>query len=59
MEIFIALSLGFILGIIFTRLATKKDGRLVISDGDFFVAITTKPEDLEKRKQIHLNVITK
>lgn len=59
MEIFIAAVLGFILGIIFTRLATKKDGRLVISNGDFFVAITTKPEDLEKRKQIHLNVITK
>ena len=59
MEIFIAAVLGFILGIIFTRIATKKDGRLVISDGDFFVAITTKPEDLEKRKQIHLNVITK
>ena len=59
MEIFIAAALGFILGIIFSRLAIKKDGRLVISDGDFFVAITTKPEDLEKRKQIHLNVITK
>ena len=59
MEIFIAAVLGFILGIIFTRIATKKDGRLVISNGDFFVAITTKPEDLEKRKQIHLNVITK
>ena len=59
MEIFIAAVLGFILGIIFTRIATKKDGRLVISNGDFFVAITTKPEDLEKRKQIHLKVITK
>lgn len=59
MELFLVAVLSFILGIIFSRLATKKDGRLVISKGDYFVAITTKPEELEKRKQIHLKVITK
>ena len=59
MEAFAIAALSFILGIIFSRLATKKDGRLIIDNGDYFVAITTKPEDLEKRSQIHLKVITK
>lgn len=59
MEIFLVAALSFILGIIFSYLATKKDGRLIIDDGDFFVAITTRPEELKKRKQIHLKVITK
>ena len=59
MEVFAVSVLSFVLGIIFSRLATKKDGRLVISKDDYFVAITTKPEELKKRKQIHLKVITK
>lgn len=59
MDVFIALTFGFFLGIIFCCLSTKNDGRLVISKGDYFVAITTKPEKLEKRKQIHLKVVTK
>lgn len=59
MEVFAVAVLSFVLGIIFTKLATKKDGRLVISKDDYFVAITTKPEDLQKRRQIHLKVITK
>lgn len=58
MEVFAIAVLSFILGIIFTKLASKKDGRLIISKGDYFVAITTKPEELEKRKTIHLKVIT-
>lgn len=63
MEIFLvtALSfiLGFVLGFIFAKLSMKRDGRLIISNGDYFVAITTKPEDLEKKKVIHLNVFIK
>lgn len=59
MEVFAIAVLSFILGIIFSRLATKKDGRLIIDGDDYFVAITTKPEELKKRKQIHLKVITK
>lgn len=59
MELFAVAVLSFILGIIFSRLATKKDGRLIIDKGDYFVAISTKPEDLEKRSQIHLKVITR
>lgn len=59
MEVFVVAVLSFILGIIFTKLASKKDGRLIISKGDYFVAITTKPEELEKRKTIHLKVITR
>ena len=59
MEIFLVASLAFVLGIIFARLATKKDGRLIIDGDDYFVAITTRTEELKKRKQIHLKVITK
>ena len=59
MEVFAIAVLSFILGIIFSRLAIKRDGRLIISKGDYFVAITTKPEELEKRKTIHLKVITR
>ena len=59
MEVFAIAVLSFILGIIFSRLAIKRDGRLIISKGDYFVAITTKPEVLEKRKTINLKVITR
>lgn len=59
MELFLVAALSFILGIIFSRLATKKDGRLIIDGDDYFVAITTRTEELKKRRQIHLKVITK
>ena len=59
MELFLVAALSFILGIIFSRLATKKDGRLIIDGDDYFVAITTRTEELKKRKQIHLKVIIK
>ena len=59
MEIFLVAALSFILGIIFSHLVTKKDGRLIIDGDDYFVAITTRTEELKKRKQIHLKVITK
>lgn len=52
--------LGFVLGFIIAKLSIKRDGRLIINKNeDYFVAITTKPEDLEKRKYIHLKVILK
>ena len=59
MEVFVIAALSFILGIILSRLATKKDGRLIIDGDNYFVAITTRTEELKKRKQIHLKVITK
>jgi hypothetical protein len=37
----------------------KQDGRLVIDGNDYFVVITTKPEELTKRKQIILKVVNK
>lgn len=58
-EIVLTAVLAFILGIIFSKLSIKRDGRLIIDDGDYFVAITTKPEDLEKKDYIHLKVMTK
>lgn len=51
--------LSFILGFIFAKLSIKRDGRLVIDDGDYFVAITTEPSKLEKKNYIHLKVMTK
>lgn len=51
--------LFFILGIIFGKVSIKRDGRLIIDRDEYFVAITTKPEDLEKKKWLHLKVITK
>ena len=59
MEIFLTAVLAFILGIIFSKLSIKRDGRLIIDNDDYFVAITTKPEDLAKKNYIHLKVITK
>ena len=59
MEIFIAFAIGFFLGIIFTILSKKHDGRLVIDGNDYFVAITDKPEELLKRKWINLRVIVR
>lgn len=57
--IILSIVLGFVMGIIFSHLAVKKDGRLIIDKSDYFIAITTKPEDLEKKHAIHLKVITK
>lgn len=57
MEVFLAFAIGVILGIIFTKLATRRDGRLVIDGSDYFIAITTSPEELTKRKQVHLKVV--
>lgn len=59
MEYFIIAVLFFILGIIFGKLSIKRDGRLIINGDEYFVAITTKPEDLEKKRWLHLKVITK
>lgn len=59
MEIFIIFVVGFLIGIVFSKLCVKKDGRLVVGDDDYFVAITAKPEDLSKRRTITLKVIKK
>lgn len=59
MEAFVIAAISFVLGIIFSKLATKRDGRLIIDGNDYFVAITTKTPELSKRKQIHLKVITR
>ena len=50
-----------ILGIIIGRLQKRKiDGRLVIDEAkdEYFIAITTKPEELTKRKQVIFKVIS-
>lgn len=57
MESFIIFVVGFILGIVFVRLCGKRDGRIVIGGDKYFVGITTKPEEIVKRKTITLKVI--
>ena len=57
MEIFLAFVVGIAMGIIFASIAKKKDGRLIIDGDDYFVAISTKPSDLAKRKWINLRVM--
>ena len=59
MEIFLAFAIGVVMGILLCTIAKKKDGRLVIDDNDYFVAIATKPEDLTKRRWINLKVIVR
>lgn len=59
MTSYIVFIVGFILGIVFTRLCTKKDGRIVIGKDDYFVGISTKPEEIVKHKTITLRVIKK
>ena len=59
MDVFIIFVVSFLLGICFCKLCIKKDGRLVIDGPDYFIAITTKPEDLSKRKNITLKVVSK
>lgn len=54
--------LSFCLGILVTNIYyihKKPDGRLVIDDDSYFVAITSKPEDLSKKKKLILKVFTK
>jgi hypothetical protein len=59
MQSFIIFVVSFLLGICFTRLCTKYDGRLVIDEDEYFVAITTKTEDLSQKNRITLRVINK
>ena len=59
MQSFIIFVVSFLLGICFKSLCTKFDGRLVVDEDEYFVAITTKTEDLSKRKRITLRVINK
>lgn len=52
----------FFVGFITTHLLQalrKHDGRLVIDGDDYFVAITTHPEELKKKSKIILKVISK
>lgn len=57
MEIFIAFVIGIIAGIFLTKLCTKQDGRLVIGNDEYFVAIQSKPEEIAKRSAITLKVV--
>ena len=59
MDIFIAFVIGVFMGVLLCLLIRKKDGRLIISGDDYFVAISTPPKDLEKRKTINLSVIVR
>lgn len=49
---------GFIATLLLQALK-KHDGRLVIDGDDYFVAITTHPEELKKKSKIILKVISK
>ena len=57
MEIFISFVIGIIAGIFLTKLCTKQDGRFVIGNDEYFVAIQSKPEELAKRGTITLRVV--
>ena len=59
LKVFLSFILGFVLGFIFAKLSMKRDGRLIIDKGDYYVAITTEPSKLEKKNYIHLKVMTK
>ena len=59
MELGLAFALGFLFGMIFVRLCKKRDGRLVIDNDNYYVAIATKPEELTKRNWINLRVIVR
>ena len=59
MEIFIAFVIGVVMGILLSLIAKKKDGRLVIDKDEYFVAISTTPSELAKRKWINLRVYKK
>jgi hypothetical protein len=37
----------------------KYDGRMIVGPDDYFVAITTQPEELKKKSKIILKVISK
>ena len=52
--------LAFLVGFFVGRLQ-KFDGRLVIDEShdEYFIAITTKPEELKSKKLVHFKVITK
>lgn len=54
----IFLFVGFITALLLQPLK-KHDGRLVIDGDDYFVAITTHPEELKKKSKIILKVISK
>ena len=49
---------GFITTLLLQALK-KHDGRLIIDGDDYFVAITTHPEELKKKNKIILKVISK
>lgn len=59
----VAITASFLIGLFIGALTKAPDGRLIIDDGekgdDYFVAITTKPEELKKKKRIVLKVFSK
>lgn len=57
----VAMFLSFLVGFLVARLKRRADGRLVInkSKDEYFVALTSTPEELEKEKYIILKVYKK
>lgn len=57
----VAMFLSFLVGFLVARLKRRADGRLIInkSKDEYFVALTSTPEELEKEKYIILKVYTK
>lgn len=54
----VAMFLSFLVGFLLARLLQRANGRLVINKqkDEYFVALTSKPEELEKKHSIILKV---
>lgn len=54
----VAMFLSFLVGFLVARLLQRTNGRLVINKqkDEYFVALTSKPEELEKKHSIILKV---
>ena len=62
LEAFFLVFIGFVTGLLVCKIFSpnrKMDGRLVVGDDDYFVGITTPPDELKKKEKIILKVITK
>ncbi len=57
----LAMVLSFLLGLLLAILFKKTDGRLIVDEvnDEYFVALTTKPEELKKKRWIKLKVISR
>ena len=59
--IVLAMVLSFLIGLLMASHLGKPDGRLIVDEvnDEYFVALTAKPEELKRKKQIKLRVFSK